>query len=199
MKKKLLYILFMMPFLIVLLITIYIYGIKEYGSPTNFRQEQEARIQAIEDSLSALESVEPSVNIADSTLFGMSVYQKIIEDARGQEGRLRALQTTIDSLKNILSEIEQREKTVDEKQLELIESRKLLQDENAAKLALLYDNMKTAQAVPLFLEMNDTLAVKIIMNMQERNSARLLGAIVEKDVSKAARINKLLSMEEVAN
>ena len=153
---------------------------------------------AIADSLAALETIEPTANIADSTLFGMSVYQKIIEDARGREGRLRALQATIDSLENILSVIEQKEKTIEEKQLELEENRRIMQDENAAKLAIMYDNMKTAMAVPIFLEMSDTLAVKVILNMQERNSARLLGSIAEKDVNKAARINKLISMEEVA-
>ncbi|MFC1490842.1 hypothetical protein ACFL6K_06495, partial [Candidatus Latescibacterota bacterium] len=159
MIKKLKYLLFAMPFIAVLLLTIYIYGIKEHGSPSDFRQEQTDRIQAIEDSLQALNIAKPSQNVADSTLFGMSVYQKIIEDARGQEGRLQSLQATIDSLKNILNVIEQKEKTIEEKQLELEEQRNLLQDENAGKLAILYDNMKIVQAVPLFLEMDDALAV----------------------------------------
>lgn|GEM_PF-6409360 len=198
MMKKLKFILFTLPFIAMLLITVYIYGIKEHGTPSDFRMQQEARMVAIADSLAALETIEPTENIADSTLFGMSVYQKIIEDARGQEGRLRALQATIDSLENILSVIEQKEKTIEEKQLELEENRRIMQDENAAKLAIMYDNMKTAMAVPIFLEMSDTLAVKVILNMQERNSARLLGSIAEKDVNKAARINKLISMEEVA-
>ncbi len=196
MLKKLKYMLYILPFVIVLLATIYIYGIKEHGTPAEFREEQETRLQAISDSLAALETFEPSQNVADSTLFGMSVYQKIIEDARSQEGRLRTLQTTIDSLQNILNQIERREKTIEEKQIELEERRLMMQDENAAKLALMYDEMKVSQAVPLFLEMSDTLAVKIIVNMQDRNSARLLGAIAEKDVNKAARINNLLSMEE---
>ncbi|MFC1552766.1 hypothetical protein ACFL6P_09425, partial [Candidatus Latescibacterota bacterium] len=158
MMKKLMYLLFTLPFIAMLFITVYIYGIKEHGSPSDFRMEQEARVQAIADSLAALETVEPAQNIADSTLFGMSVYQKIIEDARGQEGRLRALQATIDSLQNILTVIEQKEKTIEEKQLELEESRLIMQDANAAKLAVMYDGMKTAMAVPIFLEMSDTLA-----------------------------------------
>jgi len=45
--------------------------------------------------------------------------------------------------------------------------------------------------------MNDTLAVKILSRMQERAASRLLGALADKDVNKATRLNKLLSMDEV--
>ena len=140
----------------------------------------------------------PLENIADSTLFGMSVYSQILKGEKSKEEKLMALQATIDSLKQLTSALEQKEKSIDEKQQELQIGREMLQDENAAKLAKLYDNMKTQLALPLFLEMNDTLAVKILSAMQERNSARLLGAIGEKDVNKATRLNKLLSMDEVA-
>ena len=69
--------------------------------------------------------------------------------------------------------------------------------EEAAKMAALYNNMKTQMAVPLFLKMDDTLAVQILSKMQERAAARLLGSLAEKDVNKATRLNKLLSMDEV--
>jgi hypothetical protein len=42
--------------------------------------------------------------------------------------------------------------------------------------------------------MNDTLAVMILMNMQDRNASRVLGAIAESDINKATRITKLLAM-----
>ena len=197
-KKKLMIVLFSLVFLLVVLLTFYFAGVKKYGYPAQYRAKQIAMIKAREDSLQALETIEPLENVADSTLFGMSVYSKILEDAKGKEGKLMALQATIDSLKQLVITLGEKEKSIEGKQQELQVGREMLQDENAAKMAKLYDTMKTQLALPLFLEMNDTLAVKILTRMQERNSARLLGAIGEKDVNKATRLNKLLSMDEVA-
>lgn len=197
-KKKLMIVLFSLVFLLVVLLTFYFAGVKKYGYPAQYRAKQMEMMKAREDSLQALETIEPLENVADSTLFGMSVYSKILEDAKGKEGKLMALQATIDSLKQLVITLGEKEKSIEGKQQELQVGREMLQDENAAKMAKLYDSMKTQLALPLFLEMNDTLAVKILTRMQERNSARLLGAIGEKDVNKATRLNKLLSMDEVA-
>ncbi len=197
-KKNLMIVLFSLLFLLAVLLTFYFAGVKKYGTPTQYREMQMEMMKAREDSLQALETIESLENIADSTLFGMSVYSKILEDAKGKEGKLMTLQATIDSLKQLIATLEKKEKSIEGKQEELQIGREMLQDENAAKMAKLYDSMKTQLALPLFLEMNDTLAVKILTRMQERNSARLLGAIGEKDVNKATRLNKLLSMDEVA-
>ena len=197
-KKNLMIVLFSLLFLLAVLLTFYFAGVKKYGTPTQYREMQMEMMKAREDSLQALETIESLENIADSTLFGMSVYSKILEDAKGKEGKLMTLQATIDSLKQLIATLEKKEKSIEGKQKELQIGREMLQDENAAKMAKLYDSMKTQLALPLFLEMNDTLAVKILTRMQERNSARLLGAIGEKDVNKATRLNKLLSMDEVA-
>ena len=45
--------------------------------------------------------------------------------------------------------------------------------------------------------MNDTLAVLILSNMQERNSAKLLGAVAEADVEKAKKINNFIDKTNV--
>lgn len=197
-KKKLMIVLFSLLFLLAVVLTFYFAGVKKYGTPAQYRAKQMEMMKAREDSLQALETIESLENVADSTLFGMSVYSKILEDAKGKEGKLMALQATIDSLKQLMATLEKKEKSIEGKQEELQIGKEMLQDENAAKMAKLYDSMKTQLALPLFLEMNDTLAVKILTRMQERNSARLLGAIGEKDVNKATRLNKLLSMDEVA-
>jgi len=197
-KKKLMLVLFSLVFLLAVLLTCYFAGVRKYGSPMEYRAKQMEMIKAREDSLQALETIKPLENVADSTLFGMSVYSKILKDEKGKEKKLMALQATIDSLKQLMATLEKKEKSIEQKQEELQIGREMLQDENAAKMAKLYDTMKTQLALPLFIEMNDTLAVKILSRMQERNSARLLGAIGEKDVNKATRLNKLLSMDGVA-
>lgn len=197
-KKKIMIILLTLPFFLIVLLTFYFSGLKKYGTPSEYRARQIEIRQAREDSILALQAVEPPESVADSMLFGMSRYSNILEEAKKKEEELKAIQASIDSLKLLRAALEEKEKSIEEKQKELQTGRALLQDENAAKMAKLYDNMKTQMAIPLFIVMNDTLAAKIISRMQERSAARLLGVIAEQDVNKATRLNKLLSMDEVA-
>ena len=197
-NQKVMIFLLTLPFFLIVLLTFYFSGLRKYGTPSEYRTRQIEIREAREDSIRALQAMESPENVADSTLFGMSMYSNIIEKTRGKEEELKAIQTTIDSLRLLMATLEVKEKSIEEKQVELQTGRELLQDENAAKMAKLYDNMKTQMATPVFIEMNDTLAVKIISRMQERTAARLLGAIAEQDVNKATRLNKLLSMDEVA-
>jgi len=178
-------------------LTFYVAGIKKYGTPQEYRALQEELFKAREDSLSALEGMQPSGNIADSTFFGMSMYSDIIRRTQQKEQELKAIQASIDSLNALIAELEQKEKILDVKTQQLESGRIILQDVSSEKLAKMYDNMKTQLAVPIFQTMNDTLAVKIISKMQQRSASRLLGALAETDVDKAARINKLLSMEDI--
>ena len=107
-KKKLIIVLFSLLFLLIVLLTFYFAGVRKYGSPTQYRAKQEEMMKATEDSLQALETMEPLENIADSTLFGMSVYSKILKDAKGKEEKLMALQATIDSLKQLMATLEKK-------------------------------------------------------------------------------------------
>ena len=179
-------------------VTVYFAGIKKYGTPSEYQEKQIEMITARRDSLLALEGMEPLENVADSTFFGMSMYSNIIERTTEKERELQTIQASIDSLKNLFTALEQKEQTIDIKTEQLITGREMLQDETAVKLAKLYDSMKTQMAVPIFQVMDDTLAVKILSRMQERNASRLLGALADKDVNKATQLNKLLSMNEVA-
>ena len=197
-NKKIMIILLTLPFFLIVLLTFYFSGLRKYGTPSEYRAGLIEMREAREDSLRALQTMEPPENVADSTLFGMSMYSNVIERTKEKEEELKAIQTAIDSLKLLMATLEEKERSIEEKQRELQTGRELLQDENAQKMAKLYDSMKTQMATPLFIEMNDTLAVKIISRMQERTAARLLGAIAEQDVNKAARLNKILSMNEVA-
>jgi len=197
-NKKIMVFLLTLPFFLIVLLTFYFSGFKKYGTPSEYQAGLIERREAREDSLRALQTMEPPENVADSTLFGMSMYSNVLGRTKEKEEELKAIQTTIDSLKLLMATLEEKERSIEEKQRELQTGRELLQDENAGKMAKLYDSMKTQMATPLFIGMNDTLAVKIISRMQERTAARLLGAIAEQDVNKATRLNKLLSMNEVA-
>ena len=180
------------------LLTFYFGGIKKFGTPSEYSEKQIEMMNAKRDSLLALEGLEPPENVADSTFFGMSMYSNIIAKTRNKEQELKAIQASIDSLKELLAALEQKEKTIDVKTEQLVAGREMLQDETVEKLAKLYNSMKTPMALPIFQGMNDTLAVRILSKMQERSASRLLGALAEKDVNKATRLNKLLSMNEVA-
>ena len=197
--KKFLFALSVLSFVLIAVITFYFAGLKKYGTPSEYREKQASIMKAREDSLRALEVLAPPENVADSTLFGMSVHAKILEETRRKEEELINLQAAIDSLRKVKATLEEKEKDIEAKQEDLQIGIELLQDENAAKMAKLYDNMKTQSAVQLFIGMNDTLAVKILSRMQVRNAAKLLGAIGEKDPEKAARLNKILSMDEVVD
>ena len=198
MKKWVMFSTTVLPFVIVVAATFYLNGIKKFGSPSDYREQQEIRQQAIRDSLQALKIVESPDNIADSTLFGMSVYTKILDNARKKEEELKSIQTAIDSLRRLKTMLEEKAESLKAKEEKLEAGKAMLQDENVDKMASLYNNMKTQMAVPLFLKMDDTLAVKILSKMEQRTAAKLLGAIGESDVNKGMRLNKLLSMDEVA-
>lgn len=198
-NKKILFALAVLSFVLIAVITFYFAGLKKYGTPSEYREKQSNIMKAREDSLRSLGAMTPTENVADSTLFGMSIYAKILEETLRKEEELKNLQTMIDSLRKVKTTLEEKEKDIEAKQEDLQIGIELLQDENAAKMAKLYDNMKTQSAVQLFIEMPDTLAVKIISRMQPRNAAKLLGAIGDKDVEKAARLNKILSMDEVVD
>ena len=116
-----------------------------------------------------------------------------------REEEISRIQASIDSLHRLEAALVAREQSVTAREESLDEGIALLQDENVQKLAALYNNMKTNLAVPIFINMEDTLAVKILTLMEERSAARLLGALAEQDVSKATRLNRLLSMDEVGD
>jgi len=196
--RNIIIVLAIVPFIVILIVTFYLAGIKKHGTPSEYKKKQTDLIKASEDSLRALKSSESPENVADSTLIGMSTYSDILVKGKQKEAELKAIQASIDSLRNLMDSLNVKEKSIETKQEALQTGKKLLQDETAARLATLYDGMKTQLAVPLFLSMEDTLAVKILSRMQQRSASKLLGAIAEKDVNKAARLNKLLSMKEVA-
>ncbi len=197
-NKIVLIVLGVLPLLIVTALTVVILGVKKYGTPATYKAMQLERAQARMDSLDALKDIALPENLADSTLIGISAYSNIVDETDRKKEELANIQASIDSLKALRAELEQQEQDIQEREESLEEGRAMLQDENAEKLAKLYDTMKVRMAVPLFIEMNDTLAVKILSRMREKAAGRILGSIAETDVNKATRLNKLMSMEEVA-
>ncbi len=148
--------------------------------------------------LKALEDIALPENLADSTLIGISAYSRIVDETNRKKEELAQIQAGIDSLKALRAELERQEEAIKQREENLEKGRAMLQDENAEKLAKLYESMKVRMAVPLFIEMSDTLAVKILSRMEEKAAGRILGSIAETDVEKAARLNKIMSMEEIA-
>jgi flagellar motility protein MotE (MotC chaperone) len=187
-----------LQFILVVGVVFYVAGMKKFGSPAEFKAKQEVLRKAVDDSLKALQGVESPVNIADSTLTGMTMEANIVKDTDQKTKAISSIEASIDSLNKLKNSLEGKEQSIVKKDEQIKASRDLLQDEMAVKLALLYDNMKPQLAVPLFTNMSDTLAVKILSRMQPRNASKLLGLLAEKDVNKATRLNEFLSMKGVA-
>jgi flagellar motility protein MotE (MotC chaperone) len=193
MKKTLLIGFGVLQFILIAVLTVYFLGMKKYGSPAEYKAKQQTQIKAVKDSSAATEITESQANKADSTLIGMSIQSHLVENNQAKEKEIKALEAMIDSLNRLKASLTGKEKALESKQQELDTGRAILQDQTTVKLAKIYDNMKAPMAVPLFVDMNDTLAVKILNKMSPRTSSRLLGLIAEKDVNKASRLNKLLA------
>ena len=190
MKKILYAVLAVQPFIIVLLLVFYFEGVKKQG---DFLKEQEMYVAA-QDSIRTLESVLSSFSFGDSTMVGMEEHTSFFEDTKQHETYIGEMKTAIDSLQREKSDLEEISDEITQKKtlLDYLSNKAL--DENIINLAKLYDNMKPAQSVPIIIGTNDTTAVLIILNMEDRSASKLLGSIAETDLEKATRISKLLAM-----
>ena len=191
--------LFIMIFLVQLLafcfILFYIKGCNKYGSPMEYRKKQATVEKARADSIIFQEkSLLPQENAGDSTLYGISNHTQLFERINVYDNRIKAVQTTLDSLKRVKAALEAKETQLTERENLIKITQQQALDKNIANQAKIFDNMKPLQSVLLMKGMSDTLAVTILTLMEKRNSARLLGALAEADTVKAIRINKLLSL-----
>ena len=208
-KKKLsILLLVLLPTIIVSAITFYLDGFKKYGTPGEYRKKQEELFMAMQDSIRTEEDGLNLENVRDSTLVGMEKYTAIFMDTLMYESQLSNVKTVLDTIQkeNVALEekeksfqkekiaLEEKEKSVAEQQNIIAELKKRARDQNVINLAKIYDNMKVTQALPLVISMNETLAVILLSNMQQRNSAKLLGAVAVADVNKASKLNRLLAV-----
>ena len=173
--------------------SVYFFGMKKYGTPSEYRAREEERIAALMDSLSEVRGIGSPVNLGDSTMVGLPGHTAVFERESELGRQLSAIQAALDSLKREKDDVLRMSRD-----LEL--ERKLFNDfvenarrENIINLANLYDSMKPQQSVPLFTAMNDTLAVMIISNMEDRSAGRVLAGVAADDIGKAERLNTLLS------
>ena len=192
--KKVIFFIAIIQLIVIVGVFYYLGGIKKYGMPSEFREKALETIQARLDSIEALErsSLLPE-NIADSTLFGVGKHTDIFEEIEESDTHLKTILTSLDSLEQGKKVLEEKEMQIDNKIKNLQELNTLAENENIKRLASIYDGMKAPQAVPLFITMNDTIAVSIISQMNERNASKLLGALADTDLGKATRLNRMLA------
>ncbi len=184
--------LILIPTLVITVLTFYMAGFKKYGLPAEYQMKQDELLKARQDSIRALESVISPEIFGDSIMFGMDDHTKLFEEKMEVEKHITTCKTTLDSLRGERSELEEKEKDIIEQRSFLRGELDTALDENLSNLAKIYDSMKSELTVPLIIAENDTLAVRIILRMQPRNAAKLLGAVAEADVDKAKRLNRLL-------
>ena len=182
------------PFILVMVLTLFLTGVRKYGTPAEYRQHQLELAQAREDSARAVEEVKLKVAAVDT----VAVQTGPVTVPKQPGIDMRAIQASLDSLDRLGKALDARERVVAAREEALARSISLRESENTQKLATLYNNMRVNLAVPIFMSMNDTLAVGILSAMAERNAAQLLGALAAVDVNKAARLNNLLISEEAA-
>lgn len=193
-KRLLIYVLAFQPLLIIALLSYYVYGFKQLGDPLAYRQQKQAAIQALQDSLLAQQTVISPENVGDSTLVGLEMHSNLFEETNRSGEKLNEVVTVIDSLQREKAELEALSSTVKQQQDTLEDLKRRALDEKIVALSKIYDNMRPQQSTPLFIEMSDTLAVMILSNMQGRNASKVLGTIAETDIDKATRITRLLAL-----
>ena len=192
-KKLLIPLLVILPLLAITVLTVYLDAYKKYGSPAAYRAEQEQLLQAHMDSVRMAQNILTPEILGDSVMVNLGDQGSIFEENRGNMDQIGKLQATLDSLRSERTTIEEKEATVAVREETLKLEQDAATEANIAALAGIYDNMKADQAVPLIIEMNDTLAVRIISKMEERNASKLLASIAEADINKASRLNSLLA------
>ena len=192
--KKLLVILFVVQLLVLNAVVLYFGGIRKYGAPGMFRAKQETIVKAARDSLrrTEMERLAPE-NAGDSLMYDLGRHIKLFEKSEEYERKIKALQISLDSLKKEKESIDKIEQTVSRKENLLKMVQEQAKNQNLDNLAKMFDAMKVQQAVPVIIEISDTLAVNILTRMQNRNSAKLLGAIAQADTTKAVRLSKLIA------
>ena len=196
MKKRQLFLVVFTGIQLIVIVGLFFYlgGYRKYGSPGEFKQQQQEIIQAYLDSVASVEKnrILPE-NVADSTLFGVGRHTDLFEHMQNTENQLQTIHSTLDSLERTMKVLEEKEITIDTKLKNLQEKNALSEEDNIKKLVQIYDAMKAPQAVPLFISMNDSIAVAIISQMNQRNASKLLGALAAADLDKATRLNKMLA------
>ena len=193
-KKLMIVLCVLLPIIIIAALTFYMQGVKRYGTPSEYRQYQEERQRAIQDSISKLNRGVPPENLGDSIMVGLDKHTDIFTETQKFEDRISTVKSTLDSIQLEKDTLETLLKEVIEQQNVLKNLRQRELDEKITNLAKIYDNMNFQRSVPLIIAMDDTLAMLLLSRMQQRNAAKLLGALAEVDVEKATRINKLLSL-----
>ncbi len=194
MGKILFAIIFAVQLIVLNVLVFYFGGVKQFGTPGEFYAQKRQSLQAQSDSVSQahLESVAPE-NAGDSTLYDLGNHLRLFERTEENEKRIRYLQAMIDSLEREKSELEAIRATITRKEELLKSVQQQARSENLGGLARMFEAMKIQEAVPVMLEINDSLAVNILSRMQNRNSAKLLGAVAQADTGKAVRLSRLLA------
>lgn len=185
-----------LPMVVIMLLIFYIEGVKKYGTPAEFRERRLAEIQAGRDSIEAerRNRLLPE-NAADSTLFEIGRHGSVFEATEDNRRALEEMQAVLDSIDAAKQAIESQKNDIEREIEQLMNDRRLTEDVKLGKLAELYDNIKPAQAVPMMTALDDSLAMGIINRMTPRNASKLLGALAQADLEKAARLNRLLAGE----
>ena len=126
-------------------------------------------------------------------MYDLGRHIRIFEKTEEYDQRIKKLQATLDSLKKEKEALDKIEETITRKENLLKVVQEQAKNQNIANLAKMFDAMRVQQAVPVIVEVSDTLAVSILTRMQSRNSAKLLGAIAQADTAKAVRLSRLLA------
>jgi len=192
--KKTFLLFFLIQLIVFISVVFYFGGIKRYGSLSDFQSRREGAANALRDSLRSAELETPAPeNTGDSTMHDLGNHMRLFEKTEENELRIQRLQAMIDSLQKEKEELSLLRDSV-VRQSELIHTiQEKVKNDNLAELARMFEAMKPQEAIPIMLELNDSLTVNILTRMQSRSSAKLLGALALTDTTKAVRISRLFA------
>ncbi|MEJ6950217.1 MotE family protein [Natronospora cellulosivora (SeqCode)] len=74
-----------------------------------------------------------------------------------------------------------------EERLKLLQSERYSEEEKFDKLVGIYGEMRARDAAPIFLELDDDLAIELLMNIDEEQAAEILTSLPAEDAARYSR------------
>jgi len=128
-----------------------------------------------------------------------ATFQDSVENAQRQDESALFLQDTVtelsteEQIQENLFQQQQQEMEKLKKQLDVLTSGEIVEDEtNLKKIAKIYEAMTPKEVAIISAEMNPKLFVKILANMKTRSAGKILNEITKSDPQKAVELSQLM-------
>jgi len=181
------------PFLVSVVGVVYFHGIKEQGLPPGSLELPLVPVDSM-----VVEEEDTTGLGALALLSREDVEREDIERLQDIKKQIQYLQQKIEEYQTKQQELVEKENELDTREIVLSGQERTFQQQseeaintNLQLLARMYENMRADMAAPIISTMGDTLIVRVLRNMKERNSGRILAIIGNEGLVEEDRIKRL--------